>query len=171
MTKHPIAIVAAVAENGVIGVDGGLPWRVRADMRKFRAITMGKPLVMGRKTFESIGRVLDGRDVIVVTRRKGFALEGVLVASSLDTALALAEECAAKRGADEICIGGGGEIYAEALPRADRLYITHVMVEPVGDTRFPEIAPADWAEVSREALPASEGDTAAAIHVVYEKRG
>ena len=171
MTTRPIAIVAAVAENGVIGVDGGLPWRVRADLKKFRTITMGKPVVMGRKTFESIGRVLDGRDVIVVTRQKDFAPEGVLVAANLKEALALAEQCAETRGADEIVVGGGGEIYAEALPLAERLYITHVDTRPLGDTRFPEIAPEDWAEVSREALPASEGDTASAIHVVYGKRG
>ncbi len=111
MSGRPIVLVAAVAENGVIGVDGGLPWRVRADMRKFRALTMGKPLVMGRKTFESIGRVLDGRDIIVVTRRPDFAAEGVLVAGSLAEALAIAEARAAARGADEICVGGGGEIY------------------------------------------------------------
>ena len=107
----PIAIVAAVAKNGVIGVDGGLPWRMKADMKKFRAITMGKPLVMGRKTFESISRVLDGRDVIVVTRQTDFAPAGVFVAASLEAALTLAEKRAAARGADEICIGGGGEIY------------------------------------------------------------
>jgi dihydrofolate reductase len=170
VTKR-IAMVAAVAANGVIGIDGGLPWRVRADMRKFRAVTMGKPLVMGRKTFESIGRVLDGRDVIVVTRRRGFSAEGVHVASSLDAALATAQECAAKRGADEICIGGGGEIYAEMMPRARRLYVTHVEARPVGDTRFPDIAPEIWDEVSRAALPPSEGDTATAVHVVYDRRG
>jgi len=171
ITARPIALVAAVAENGVIGVDGGLPWRVKADMKKFRAVTMGKPLVMGRKTFESIGRVLDGRDVIVVTRQKSFAPEGVHVAASLDAALAIAEECARKRGADEVCVGGGGEIYAEALPRADRLYVTHVTARPPGDTHFPEIVSSDWAEVSREPLPSSDGDTATAVHVVYNKRG
>ncbi len=166
----PIVLVAAVADNGVIGAKGGLPWRVKADMRKFRAVTMGKPLVMGRKTFELIGRVLDGRDVIVVTRQPDFAAEGVLVAASLKEALELAEECAARRNAEEICIGGGGEIYAEAMPLATRLCVTHVAASPAGDTRFPEIAPEDWVEVSREPLPASEGDTATAVHVVYRRR-
>jgi dihydrofolate reductase len=163
-------LVAAVAENGVIGANGGLPWRVRADMRKFRAITMGKPLVMGRKTFESIGRVLDGRDLIVVTRRPDFAAEGVFVTASMKEALALAEECAAKRNAEEICVGGGGEIYAESMPLAARLCVTHVAASPAGDTRFPAIAPKDWVEVSREPLPASDGDTATAVHVVYRRR-
>lgn len=167
---RPIALIAAVAENGVIGVDGGLPWRVKSDMRKFRALTMGKPLVMGRKTFESIGRVLDGRDVIVVTRQTDFVPAGVLVAASLRQALALAEKCAAQRGAEEICVVGGGEIYLEALPLAERLYLTHVETRPAGDTRFPAIAPEIWAEISREPLAASEGDTAAAVHVVYGKR-
>jgi dihydrofolate reductase len=166
----PIALIAAVAENGVIGVGGGLPWRIKADLRKFRAITMGKPVVMGRKTFESIGRALDGRDVIVVTRQKGFAPDGVSVAASLKEALVFAEECARKRGAEEIMVGGGGEVYAEALPLAERLYITHVASRPPGDTRFPDVEPEVWAEVSREALPASEGDTAAGVHVVYRRR-
>jgi len=170
MTDRPIVIVAAVAGNGVIGVDNGLPWRVRADMRKFRAITMGKPLVMGRKTFESIGRALDGRDTIVVSRQPGFRPESVSVAPSLEAALAEAEDCAAARGATEICVVGGGEIYAAALPFASRLCVTHVAARPQGDTLFPEIAPAEWSEVSREPLPASEGDTAAAVHVVYERR-
>ena len=154
----------------MIGVDGGLPWRVKSDMRKFRAITMGKPVVMGRKTFESIGRVLDGRDVIVVTRQPGFGGAGILVAASLKEALALAEARAAARGAEEICVVGGGEVYREALPLAETLCITQVAAKPAGDTCFPKIASEDWVEVSREPLPASEGDTAAAVHVVYRKR-
>jgi dihydrofolate reductase len=166
----PIALIAAVAENGVIGVGGGLPWRLKADLKKFRSITMGKPVVMGRKTFDSIGRTLDGRDVIVVTRQKGFAPPGVLVAASLKEAISVAEARAKERGADEIMIGGGGEVYAEALPLAERLYVTHVAVRPLGDTRFPDIELGTWAEVSREALAGSEGDTAAGVHVVYRRR-
>lgn len=139
-------------------------------MRKFRALTMGKPLVMGRKTFQSIGRVLDGRDLIVVTRQPDFSAEGVLVAADLQAALTLAEECAAKRNADEICVVGGGEVYAEALPLAGRLYVTRIAASPAGDTHFPKIMSEDWEEVSREPLPQSEGDTATAVHVVYRKR-
>jgi dihydrofolate reductase len=165
-----IVMVAAVAKNGVIGVDGGLPWRVKADMKTFRAITMGKPVVMGRKTFQSIKRVLDGRDVIVVTRQKDFSATGAFVAESLEAAIMLAQKLAAGRDAKEICIGGGGEIYREAMPGADRLYVTHVAAEPSGDTRFPEISAAEWTEISREPLPKSDGDTATAEHIVYARR-
>lgn len=165
----PIVIVAAVAKNSVIGVSGGLPWRVKADMKKFRAITMGKPVVMGRKTFQSINRVLDGRDVIVVTRQKDFSAPGVFVAESLEAAILLAQKLAAGRDAQEVCIGGGGEIYREAMPLADRLHITHIAIEPAGDTRFPEISPTEWAEIAREPLPPNEGDTATAEHVVYAR--
>ena len=170
MSKVSIVIIAAVGENGVIGTAGGLPWRVSADLRRFRKVTMGKPLVMGRKTFESIGRALDGRDTIVVSRQPGFGPEGVIVAASLEAAVEKAEACAAARGVGEICVAGGGEIYAAALPRADRLYITHVAAAPQGDTAFPEISPAEWVEVSREPLPAREGDTAGAEYVTYERR-
>jgi dihydrofolate reductase len=165
----PVVIVAAVAKNGVIGVDGGLPWRVKADMKKFRAVTMGKPVVMGRKTFQSIKRVLDGRDVIVVTRQKDFSAPGAFVSESLEAGIMLAQKLAAGRGAEEICIGGGGEIYREAMPLADRLHITHIAAEPSGDTRFPEISPAEWTEVSREPLAKSEGDSAIAEHAVYSR--
>jgi dihydrofolate reductase len=170
MMDFPIVLVAAVAENGVIGVDGGLPWRVRADMHKFRALTMGKPVIMGRKTFASIGRVLDGRDIIVVTRRADFAPPGAFVAQSLEEALALAVTRAKARDADEICVAGGGEIYREAMPRAQRLAITHVAARPEGDTLFPPIAPEEWVEIAREALPQSDGDTATAVHVEYRRR-
>jgi dihydrofolate reductase len=164
-----LSIVVAVADNRVIGAHGGLPWRVRADLRKFRALTMGKPLVMGRKTFESISRVLDGRDVIVVTRQDDFARAGIFVAASFAAALKLAGERAEARGADAICIVGGGDIYAAAMPLADRLYVTHVAARPAGDTLFPEISPEKWTIVSREPLPQSEGDTATAEHVVYAR--
>jgi dihydrofolate reductase len=170
MTRKPIVLIVAIGENGVIGAEGGLPWRVRADLRKFRAITMGKPLVMGRKTFESIGRALDGRDSIVVSRQPEYRPEGAIVAPSLEAALAIADECATARGASEICVVGGGEIYAAAFPLASRLHVTHVAASPEGDTVFPKISSDEWAEVRREKLPPSEGDTASAAHVVYERR-
>ncbi len=165
-----IVLVVAVAENGVIGARGKLPWRVKADMRKFRALTMGKPLILGRKTFDEIGRVLDGRDNIVVTRRTGFGPPGVLVAGTLASAFEIAEKRAEARRADEICVVGGGEIYAAAMPLAARLYVTHVAEKPEGDAFFPEISPAEWTIESREQLPQSEGDTAMAVHVVYARR-
>jgi dihydrofolate reductase len=171
MADTPLVHVVAVAENGVIGAKGGLPWRAKADLRKFRAVTMGKPLVMGRKTYESIGRPLDGRDNIVVSRQADFRPEGVIVASSLDEALAIADEHAKARGVDEICVIGGGEIFADTLASASRLHVTHIGALREGDTVFPEISPTEWSEVSREPLPSSEGDDVEAVYVVYEKRG
>jgi dihydrofolate reductase len=165
-----IALVVGVAENGVIGAEGGLPWRVKADLKRFRTDTMGKPMVMGRKTFQSIGRILDGRDNIVVTRQPGYARPGAIVAKSLDDALSVAETCAEARGTKEICVIGGGEIFRETFPLATRLYVTHVSGTPEGDTFFPAIVGAEWEERSRERLPSSEGDTATAEHVVYERR-
>jgi len=165
-----ISLIVAVAENGVIGGEGGMPWRVKADLRRFRALTMGKPLVMGRKNFESIGRVLDGRDNIVVTHRADYAPEGAIVAHSLDEGLAVAEKCAEARGVDEIFVVGGGEVYRQALPFVSRLYVTHIATKPEGDVVFAPIGPSDWVEVSREPLPSNEGDSAAAVHVVYERR-
>lgn len=165
-----IALIAALADNNVIGMAGALPWRVKADLRKFRALTMGKPLVMGRKTFQSITRALDGRDVIVVTRQSDFAPAGVFVARDLDGALKLAEQRAAARGVDEICVVGGGEIYRTALPLADCLYLTHISGKPDGDASFPEISAGDWQAISSERLPESEGDTASAEHVIYARR-
>jgi dihydrofolate reductase len=165
-----ISLIAAVGENGVIGSGGDLPWRVRADMRHFRSETMGKPVIMGRKTFKSLGRPLDGRWLIVVTRNKDFNADNVDVAYNLVEAMRLAEIRARERGADEICVAGGGEIYGEVMPRADRLSITHVMASPEGDTYFPAIDPEEWEEVERQPLERSEGDTADAVHVNYRRR-
>jgi len=135
-----IRLVAAVAENGVIGRDGGMPWRLSTDMKRFKATTMGKPVVMGRKTWESFPkRPLPGRHNIVVTRDPTYAAEGASVAGSLDAALALARA----EGAREACVIGGGEIYAAALPLADSLDATHILAEIDGDTYFPAIDPAN----------------------------
>ncbi len=120
-----VAIYVAMAENGVIGRDNGLPWHLSSDLKRFKATTMGKPIVMGRRTFELIGRILPGRLTIVVTRDRAYRVEGGEVAGSLDEAIRLATARArCMPGADEICIVGGGQIYAEALPRADRLCVT-----------------------------------------------
>jgi dihydrofolate reductase len=170
LSPAAIALVVAVAENGVIGAAGGLPWRLKADLRRFRAVTMSKPIVMGRKTWESIGRPLDGRDNIVVTRRQGLAPEGVLVARTVTEALHEAAERAKQRGAGEICVIGGGEVFAAVMPLAERLYATHIAAAPEGDVRFPEISPKDWIEISREALPFSDGDTVEGTYVVYQRR-
>jgi dihydrofolate reductase len=166
-----LALVVAVAENGVIGARGGLPWRVKADLKRFRAVTMGKPMIMGRRTFDSIGRALDGRDSIVATHHKAALTgQGVFAAESFEEALAIGRARAAARGAEEVCVIGGGEIFALALPLADRIYLTEISGSPEGDVFFPPIDPAEWQETKREWLPFSQGDSAAANHVVYERR-
>lgn len=165
-----IGIHVAIAENGVIGRDGGLPWRLSTDLKRFKADTMGKPIVMGRKTYEGIGRPLPGRLNVVVTRDRDWRADGVEVAHSLEDAVRLATiraRCMA--GVEEICVIGGGEIYAQALPLADRLHVTHVLAELEGDARFPPIDPASWRAVSSELFPAGEKDSHATRHVVYER--
>jgi dihydrofolate reductase len=166
----PVAIIAAVAENGVIGAGNAIPWRLPSDFAFFKRTTMGKPLVMGRKTFESIGRPLPGRTNIVVTRQQGYQPDGVLVIDSLAAALEHAQVIAAADGAGEVIIAGGGEIYREAMPLADRLYITHVAAGPEGDTRFPTIDPAKWEVVEEPLVPPSERDSASFRVKVYARR-
>ncbi|MEA2639542.1 MAG: dihydrofolate reductase [Chloroflexota bacterium] len=139
-----ISLVVAADLDGVIGKDGGLPWRLPADLRRFRAITMGKPIIMGRRTFESIGKPLDGRMNVVLTRSDTPLPEGVLRAGSVDEALRLAGTV------EEVCVIGGGVVFAEALPIADRIYLTTVQAHLAGDTHFPRLDPAEWTEVSRE---------------------
>lgn len=167
-----VAIHAAVAENGVIGSEGGLPWRLSTDLRRFKAGTMGKPIIMGRKTWESFPkRPLPGRLNIVVTRDRTYRAEGAETAASLEDAIALARiraRCMA--GADEICVIGGGQIYAQALPLADRLHITHVLAKVDGDTVFPPIDAEIWYLVAAEEIPAGEKDTHATRYAVYERR-
>ena len=170
MTALPLALVAAVAENGVIGLRGSLPWKVKADLRLFRRLTMGNPVVMGRRTYDSIGKPLDGRANIVVTRNRDFAVDGVDPAYSLAEAIRLAEAEARRLGSGEISIIGGGEIFAEVLPRADRLHVSHVNLSPEGDAFFPPIDPNEWQETHREPLPRAEGDTAEAVYAIYERR-
>ncbi len=159
-----LALIAAVARNGVIGRGGDLPWRIPADLRFFKATTMGKPMIMGRRTFESIGKALPGRTSIVVTRQADFAAEDVEVAGDLAQALKIAADL----GAEEAMVIGGGEIYAAALPRADRIYLTEVHIDAEGDVHFPPLDPAQWRELSRDDHPA-EGDTPAFSFVILER--
>ncbi len=165
-----IVLVVAIAENGVIGRSGKLPWRLSSDLRFFRSVTMDKPLIMGRRTFESIGKPLDGRDNIVITRTSGLEWPGVFVVSELDDALELARKKAAARGADEIAVIGGAEIYALTLPVADLIYLTEVHAEPDGDTFFPELDRNEWREVSRERHTAGPKDEADYSFVVLQRR-
>ncbi|MBZ0218355.1 MAG: dihydrofolate reductase [Fimbriimonadaceae bacterium] len=164
-----ISIVVAVAENGVIGQGGDMPWRLSSDLKRFRAITLGKPIIMGRKTFDSIGKPLDGRDNIVVTRQKDFAPAGIHVVSNLDDALKLGGECAAKNNVAEIVVIGGGEIYAQALPKARRIHLTEVHAALDGDTHFPVLPATEWREVSRQAVPRGEKDSADTSYVILER--
>jgi dihydrofolate reductase len=164
-----VTLVAAVARNGVIGRDGGLPWRLSSDLKRFKANTMGRPLIMGRKTFQSIGRPLPGRDNIVVTRDRAFAPEGVFTAPDVGTALELARDKARGAGSAEICVIGGGEIYRQTFDMADRLIVTFIEAEIEGDTIFPAIDSRIWDEISCEFHPAGEKDSHATRHVVYER--
>ena len=165
-----IAMIAAVARNGVIGRDGDLPWRIPSDMKFFKQTTMGKPIVMGRKQFESVGKPLPGRVNIVVSRQKGYQPDGVLVFDDFEAALDHARQIAAADGADEVMIIGGGEIYALGLPVADRLYLTEVEIDAEGDTHFPKIDPDLWACIDKVAPTPSERDDAAYAITVYERR-
>jgi dihydrofolate reductase len=166
----PLVLVAAVARNGVIGSNGGLPWRLSSDLKRFKALTWGKPIIMGRKTFESIGRALPGRETIVATRDPAFAPSGVLVARDLNAALDLAHERAHALGANEIVIGGGAEIYAQTIKRASRLFITEVALDSQGEARFPPIDPLEWREISRETGDRGPREDADFAFVSYERR-
>jgi len=166
-----VALMVAVAANGVIGRDNALPWHLPEDLRHFRRTTLGKPVVMGRKTFESIGRPLPGRPNIVVTGTPGWQVEGVTVTDSVPAALELARELARAEGVDELVVIGGATIYAAALPLAQRLYVTEVHADVEGDTWFPPVDRADWQEIQREELPASEDNPYAYAFVCFERRG
>jgi dihydrofolate reductase len=165
-----LVLIAAVADNGVIGQGGGLPWRLKSDLRNFRAITMGKPVVMGRKTYLSIGKPLAGRTNIVVSRNRDFAAPGVMVAPGIEAALAAARGDARRRSADAIAVIGGAELYAHMIGFADRLVITHVHLRPDGDTMFPAIDPALWREVERSEHGPGPDDAAGFTVLVYERR-
>jgi dihydrofolate reductase len=166
-----IAFVVAVAENGVIGRDGGLPWRQSSDLKRFRQLTMGKPIVMGRKTFQSIGKPLDGRDNIVVSRDPAFRPDGVEVAATAPQALSIARAAACRRQVDEIMVIGGAQIYAELLPDAGRIYLTRVHCRDEGDAHFADLEPGIWREVHRETLPKGERDDWPATLSVLERTG
>jgi len=147
----PVAMIVAMAQNRVIGVDGQLPWYLPEDLKFFKRMTQAKPLVMGRKTFASIGKPLPNRLNIVVTRDKNWSHPGVRVCHCLQDALELADQQATIEAAEEVMVMGGGEIYTQAIDFAQRLYITEVKVDVEGDTRFPEFADSQWQEKQRVA--------------------
>jgi dihydrofolate reductase len=164
-----LAVIVAAAENGVIGRNNKLPWHLPEDLRYFRQVTMGKPIVMGRKTFESIGRPLPGRTNIVITRNPDFRVEGVEVVRSLDEALSLAGDIAVVDGAEELVVIGGSEVYGLAIPRADRLYLTRVHASVEGDAWLPEIDWRAWRETARERHAAATPDSYDYSFIVYER--
>jgi dihydrofolate reductase len=164
-----IILIVAVAENGVIGQGNAIPWRLKSDMQRFKALTMGKPVVMGRKTFESLRRPLPGRTNIVITRNADFQAAGAVVATSFEAARSVALGDALRRFATEIVVIGGAEIYAQWMAVADRLEVTEVHGRPDGDTFFPPIDPAEWEEVARAPQAKAEGDMADFSYVTYKR--
>ncbi len=167
--RLPIVLVVAVAENNIIGQGNAIPWRLKSDLQRFKAITLNKPVIMGRKTYQSIGRPLPGRTNIVVTRDAAFQARGVVVALSGEAAEQVATGDALRRFASEIVVIGGAEIYAHWLPTASRIELTEVHASPEGDTIFPAIDPAQWEEIARERHAAGPQDTADFSYVTYRR--
>lgn len=165
----PLVIVVALARNGVIGRDNGLPWKMRSDLKHFKAVTLGKPLIMGRRTFESIGKPLPGRETIVVSRQTDYRPDGVHRAASLAEAIELANPCAESMGASEIILAGGAMLYAEALPLADRIVMSRLALDVEGDARFPAIDPNQWRQTSQTHHARDVGDDADFDVVIYER--
>ena len=166
----PLIIVVAVAENGVIGRDNQLLWRLKTDLRRFRDMTWGKPMIMGRKTFQSIGKPLPGRETIVLTRDPSFAAEGVHVAHDWDGAVDLGSRLAASMKADAIAVVGGAEIYALALPHVEKIYLTEVHVAPEGDAIFPTFDRSRFREARRSDHPKGADDEHSFTFMDLERR-
>ena len=171
MSEIRKTIVVAVSENGIIGRDGDMPWRLSTDLKRFKALTLGKPVVMGRKTYDSIGKPLPGRANIVISRHSAaIAHPDAHMAHSLTEAVNLAEDIARKSGESEICIIGGGQIYAQAVDLVDRLCVTHVKTSVEGDTSFPVIDPTLWRATETIDVPAGDKDSYPTKFVVYDRR-
>ena len=164
-----VCLIVAAAENGVIGRDGKMPWHLPSELKYFRARTMGKPMIMGRKTFQSIGKPLPGRATIVVTRDMAFAAAGVVVTHSLDAALEMARKLVAASGTDEVMVIGGAEIFAQALPLAGRVYLTEIAASFEGDVFFPALDPRQWRVAQSAPLAQAPGETPTATTCVYER--
>jgi dihydrofolate reductase len=170
-TAEPIiALVVAMGENGAIGRGGDLPWRLSSDLRYFRKMTMGKPVIMGRRTFSSLPRVLDGRLNIVLTRNAAFEAPGAVMAYSLEESFDVARREAKRRGVDEIMVIGGADVFRAVLPQAGRIYLTEVAAAPDADTWFPDLDLSEWHEVSRKAHPAGPKDDHGFDFVVLERK-
>ena len=166
-----VAVVVAVAENGVIGRKGRMPWRIPSEVEHFRRITLDKPVIMGRKTFASLKKPLAKRDNIVLTRNREFAPVGAIAVESVEQALKVAGDCAMARASKEVAVIGGAEIYAALLPRAARVYLTRVHARPDGDVSFPDLDPGQWREVSSHPHAAGQKDEFAYTISVFERAG
>ena len=171
MVQYPakVCFVVAVAENGVIGLSGDLPWRLSSDLKRFRKTTMGKPVIMGRKTFASIGKPLDGRANIVISRSAPPSDEKVIWVQTIEQALDQGQKAASEVGVDEVMVIGGAEIYRALMPEVDRIYLTKVHASPAGDTVFPDLNNKEWRETDREPLPRGERDDYAATLITLER--
>ena len=160
-----ISLVYAISNNGVIGKNGGLPWHVPSDLKHFKAVTLGKPVIMGRKTWEGLPlKPLPGRQNIVVSRKPGFLAEGALVVANLDQAIAMAET------AQEVCVIGGAELFKAFLPKAHRIYFTRILANVVGDTHMAELSADEWQQVEHQKPSKGEKDSAAFETFTYERR-
>ncbi len=166
----PISIIVAVAENGIIGNDGDMPWKLSGDLKRFKAITTGNPIIMGRKTFESIGRPLPNRHNIVISRNKNHSPDGVIVVSSVSEAISVAQKWGKANASSEVCILGGGEIYRQFLDLATLIYYTEVMANPEGDTSFPAIDKNTWLIKREEFIPTGPKDTFDTKFTVFHRK-
>jgi dihydrofolate reductase len=164
-THLPLSLIAALGENRVIGVDNSMPWHLPGDFKYFKATTLGKPIIMGRKTWDSLGRPLPGRLNLVVSRQADLQLDGAEVFTSLDAAVVRAEQWAREQGVDEVMLIGGAQLYAQGLAQADRLYLTRVALSPEGDAWFPEFDTAQWTLVSNTPNPAQDDKPAYSFEV------
>jgi len=164
-----LSIVVAMSENRVIGKDNGLPWKLPRDLAHFKKLTMGYPVVMGRATFDSIGRVLPGRTFIVVTRNRNWVQNGVLCAANLEQAVSIAKKEASDRGLKEIMIIGGDSIYQQLLPQVSKIYLTEVNSVIEGDAFFPELSPNQWQEVTRQSFVKDEHNMYDCSFVILER--
>ena len=165
-----LSMIVATADNNIIGRDNDMPWHLPADLAYFKKITLGKPIIMGRKTFESIGRPLPGRRNIVISRDVNYQAQGIDSVTSVAQALALVNGSDGSEGVDEIMVIGGGAIYAHCLPKADRLYVTHIKATIDGDTQFPHYDDGSWQKISSDVRESDEKNAHQLDYCVYERK-
>ncbi|EJF77180.1 hypothetical protein MCO_01359 [Bartonella sp. DB5-6] len=165
-----VCLIAAVAENGVIGHEGALPWHLSTDLQRFKALTFGKPIIMGRKTWDSLGRPLPGRTNIVITHNRAFSAEGAVIAHSLSQACSVAKRVSSQNSADAVFIIGGGEIFQQGLPIADKIFLTEVLASIKGDSFFPVFDKEKWTIIQTQYIPEGVKDSHPSRFMVYERK-